>query len=261
MSVYDVRRQRQSSVRSNSACAEPSAARPAARSTRPAARASNARPRSPAGRPRPAPRSARSRSRRSVCASRRPRRCRPHRGRTGAGRAASWRRPWSPPTRRPPGGARGSARRRRAAGPRRAARRCTGARAPGTAGRPRPTSIVRWSPASGSWKNTGSPGRMYTESHRNGRYTIGELEALAAVDRQHLHGLGVGLQPAAALLVAGVVAGLGDPTAQPRGQRGNAELLARRRGVQQLADVAQVGQPALAVDVGEQPVRRVARPA
>ena len=39
-------------------------------------------------------------------------------------------------------------------------------------------------------------------SHRNGAVDDRELEALAAVDRQHLHGLGVGLEPAAALLVA-----------------------------------------------------------
>ena len=68
------------------------------------------------------------------------------------------------------------------------------------------------------------------------------------MDRQHLHGLGVGLEPPAALLVARVVAGVGDPLAQPRGQRGGAELLGGRGGVQQLADVAQVGQPALAAD-------------
>ena len=80
-----------------------------------------------------------------------------------------------------------------------------------------------------------------------------ELEALAAVDREHLHRLGVGLQPAAALLVAGLLLGGGDPLAQPAGQRGRAEPLGGRRRVQELADVAQVGQPPLAVDRGEQP--------
>ena len=68
------------------------------------------------------------------------------------------------------------------------------------------------------------------------------------MDRQDLDGLGVGLEPAAALLVARVLAGLGDPPAQPRGQGGHAELLGRRLGVEELADVAEVGQPALAVD-------------
>ena len=68
------------------------------------------------------------------------------------------------------------------------------------------------------------------------------------MDRQHLDRLGVGLQPPAALLVARLLLGLGDPPPQPRRQRGRAELLGRRRGVQELADVAQVGEPALAVD-------------
>ena len=67
------------------------------------------------------------------------------------------------------------------------------------------------------------------------------------MDREHLDGRGVGLQAAGAFLVA---LGLGgrDPLAQPHRQRGGAELLGRRRAVQQLPDVAQVGQPALAVD-------------
>ena len=49
-----------------------------------------------------------------------------------------------------------------------------------------------------------------------------ELEALAAVDRQHLDGLGVGVEPAAALLVGVVAVGVGDPLPQPRRQRGGA---------------------------------------
>ena len=67
------------------------------------------------------------------------------------------------------------------------------------------------------------------------------------MDREDLDRLGVGLEPAAALLVARVLLGLGDPPPQPRGERGRPELLGRRGGVQQLADVAQVGQPPLAV--------------
>ena len=70
------------------------------------------------------------------------------------------------------------------------------------------------------------------------------------MDRQHLHGLVVGLQPAAALLV-GLLLGRGDPRAQPGDQRGRAHLLGLGRGVQELADVAQVGQPALARRVRE----------
>ena len=74
-----------------------------------------------------------------------------------------------------------------------------------------------------------------------------ELEALAAVDGEHLDRLGVGLQAAAALLVGRVVPGVGDLPAQPRGERGDAGVLGHRRLVQQLGDVAQVGQAPLAV--------------
>jgi hypothetical protein len=83
----------------------------------------------------------------------------------------------------------------------------------------------------------------------------GELEPLAAVDRQDLHRLLVGVQAAAALLVARLVLRGGDPLAQPGGQRGRAHVLGRRRGVQQLGDVAQVGQPALAVDARQDAAR------
>ena len=81
-----------------------------------------------------------------------------------------------------------------------------------------------------------------------------ELEALAAVDGQHLHRLGVGVEPPGALLVGAVPVGLGDPLPQPGGQRGDAELLLGRGGVQQLADVAEVGQPALAAQPREHPL-------
>ena len=77
----------------------------------------------------------------------------------------------------------------------------------------------------------------------------GELEALAAVDRQDLHGVGVGLQPPGALLVATFLDGGADPGAQPARQRGGAEALVDRGAVQELADVAQVGHAPLAVDV------------
>ena len=74
-----------------------------------------------------------------------------------------------------------------------------------------------------------------------------ELQPLAAVHGEDLDGVGVRLQAAAAVLVAGVPARLGDPPPQPAGERGGPELL----GVQQLADVPQVGQPALAAHAGE----------
>ena len=62
-----------------------------------------------------------------------------------------------------------------------------------------------------------------------------ELEALAAMDRQHLHRLGVGVEPQRAILVGAVAVGVGDPLPQPGGQRGDPELLLGRGGVQQLA--------------------------
>ena len=150
------------------------------------------------------------------------------RGRTAAGRAASRGCPrcaahqttaWCC--------ARGSARRRPAAGPRRAARRraaCLWRLV--VAARP----ARRRSCAAGVGVVVDDRvglarrcSRLPQVRHVDDR----ELEPLAAVDGQHLHGLGVGLQPAAALLVARVAVGLGDPPAQPDGQRGRAELLGR----------------------------------
>ncbi len=81
----------------------------------------------------------------------------------------------------------------------------------------------------------------------------GELEALAAVDRQHLHRLGVGLESAAAVLGVVFLAGLVDALAQPAGEGGDAELLGGGGAVQELADVAEVGELALAVDPGQDP--------
>ena len=66
------------------------------------------------------------------------------------------------------------------------------------------------------------------------------------MDGHHLHGVGVGLQPAAALL-GRVSAGLGDPPLQPLDDRRQAEPAGHRRRVQRLADVPDVGEPALAV--------------
>ena len=67
-----------------------------------------------------------------------------------------------------------------------------------------------------------------------------ELQALAAVDRQHLHGFGVGLEAAAAVLVAGVLRRLGDASPQPGRERRRPEAVRHRNGVQELADVAQI---------------------
>ena len=122
---------------------------------------------------------------------------------------------------------------------------------PAHCGPSRPTSIVRWPAA--SWKATG----VAVAGIRDRLPEVGvvddrELEALAAVHRQHLDRLGVALQPAAALLVAAVLRGLEHSLAQPGSQRGRSHLLGHRRGVEQLADVAEVGHPALSVDHREQ---------
>ncbi len=81
-----------------------------------------------------------------------------------------------------------------------------------------------------------------------------ELEALAGVDRQHLHRLGVGLEAAAALLGAPVGGRLGDPLAHPGGEGGDAQPRRGRLLVEQLADVAEVGEQALAEVATEHPL-------
>ena len=101
----------------------------------------------------------------------------------------------------------------------------------------------------GSWNEIGwfvarDPARLPQERAVDDR----ELEALAAVDRQHLDRLGVGLEPAAALLVARVLA-------PPRRSAGAARRSAPSSPIcsavaaacSSCADVAQVGQPPLAV--------------
>ena len=135
------------------------------------------------------------------------------------------------------------------------------ARGAGSPGPSRPTSIVRASSGVGvveGDRDAGrarSPGRLPQVRAVDDR----ELEALAAVDGEHLDGLGVGLEPPAALLVARVLLGLGDPAPQPRRQRRRRPCCSvGRRGVQELADVAQVGQRALAV--GGPPARAPAAP-
>ena len=140
----------------------------------------------------------------------------------------------------------GRARRRRAAGPRRAARPACWRLwrvEVGPLERRRRSSAGR--PPSGSWNATGTLASGSSVGLPQVRAVDDrELEPLAAVDREDLDRLGVGLQPAAALLVAGVLR-------RPRRSAAAAtpvsavvaELLGRRRRVQQLADVAQVGQP------------------
>jgi hypothetical protein len=83
-----------------------------------------------------------------------------------------------------------------------------------------------------------------------------ELEALGAVDRQDLHGGGVGIEPAAALLCFGAFgAHLVDAPSQPGSQRSQAKLGLTCLGVQQLGDMPKIGELALAVNYAKQPVR------
>lgn len=82
-----------------------------------------------------------------------------------------------------------------------------------------------------------------------------ELQALRGVDGDDLHGRGVRLE-AAGPLVGEHRADLGDPGAQPRGERGRAEALGDRGLVQGLRNVPQVGEVALAVGPGHDPRRR-----
>ena len=82
-----------------------------------------------------------------------------------------------------------------------------------------------------------------------------ELQPLAAVDGEDLHRLGVGLQPPAAFLAVGVFLGFGDPLPQPGGEGRHPQPLGGGGGVEELADVAEVGQVALAARPGQEPGR------
>ena len=81
-----------------------------------------------------------------------------------------------------------------------------------------------------------------------------ELQALAAVHGQHLHRGRVGLQPPRPVLGARVALVGRHPPPQPAGQRGDPQPPVDRRAVQQLGDVAQVGQLALATHHRQQPL-------
>ncbi len=83
-----------------------------------------------------------------------------------------------------------------------------------------------------------------------------ELQTLAAVDGENLDRLGVGFQAPAALLVGGVGIGLGDPRPQPGGERARAELLGAGGAVQELTDVAQIGEATLPRGARQDPRRQ-----
>ncbi len=78
-----------------------------------------------------------------------------------------------------------------------------------------------------------------------------ELQALAHVRGEHLDGVGVGLQPSAAL---DGIAWLGAAPVQPRRECGQAEVLVEGSLVERLGDVSQVGEQAFAVRLGKQPL-------
>ena len=80
----------------------------------------------------------------------------------------------------------------------------------------------------------------------------GVLEALAGVDRHQLDRGRVGVEPADPGGAA-VAAPLGDLATQPGERRRQAEVVCEADGVEHLADVAQVGQQALAPDHAEHP--------
>ena len=77
------------------------------------------------------------------------------------------------------------------------------------------------------------------------------------MDGEDLHRLGVGLEPPGALLLPVLLFGGRDLLREPAAQRGRAEALGGRGAVQQLREVAQVGQSPLAVDAREDPCREI----
>ena len=105
--------------------------------------------------------------------------------------------------------------------------------------------MVRASSWTGSW-NMGILRLGAVDVPQIGAVDDRELEALAAVDGEHLDGLGVGLEAAAAVFVVLVFVRLVDPPAEPGRQRRRPEVLRHRLGMEELADVAQVGQESLA---------------
>ena len=85
----------------------------------------------------------------------------------------------------------------------------------------------------------------------------GVLQPLAGVDRDQLHCLRVGVEPSGALDAAARAA-LGHLLAQPAQQGDHAQVVALGHLVQRLADVAQVGEPALPAHLGQDPPRQAA---
>ena len=82
-----------------------------------------------------------------------------------------------------------------------------------------------------------------------------EFESFAAVDCEHLHGFGIGLEAAAAILVVPVCRGVVDPSPKPGGQCSRPEVVCLRLRVEELAHVAQIGQEPLTRGAAEYALR------
>ena len=93
-------------------------------------------------------------------------------------------------------------------------------------------------------------------SKANGRYTTGYCSPLLACRVTTC----VAAASVSSRRIRSVVISapcVGPPAAQPVGQRGQAEALLQRGGVQRLADVPQVGELPFAVDPAQHPGRQV----
>ena len=88
-----------------------------------------------------------------------------------------------------------------------------------------------------------------------------ELESLAAVDGDDLHGLRVRLQPPRPLLVLAVPGGIVDAPAQPGRHGGRPEALGRPGFVQQLRNVAEIRHEPLARRARQDPLGDLVRAA
>ena len=81
------------------------------------------------------------------------------------------------------------------------------------------------------------------------------------MDGEHLHRFGVGLESPAAVIDAGVLFRVVDGLVEPCGQRGDADLLGGDHGMEQLTDVADVGQLPLSLRSGQDPAGQTLAPA
>ena len=97
--------------------------------------------------------------------------------------------------------------------------------------------------------------RVVENRHRNLRLPAvpkkravddGELEALAPVDREHLHGFCIGLEAKASILVVTIFAGLGNSSLQPARERGRSQILLDGGCMEEPADMQEIRHQTLA---------------